>query len=270
MSQNNSDRTNKNNKANKSPRNNIFSQIYRIYKYTHEYDKLLPLLLAIAFIAPIVLCLAIGFTLHWQVVTLVMTAITAVMLGFLLFTIVLTKRADKVGYARLEGKPGAAIGILSSINKGGFTFPKEPIWVDPRTKDAIWRGTGHNGIFLIGEGNYERVMTAMNRQEQSIKHITVGSCIPVYKFVVGNGEKTVKLKELRSKVLNAKSYQPTNHKFALIAKIHPRRRFFMTKLELANVNKRLSTLQGKIGFGIPKGIDPTKKQHISRRAMRGK
>ena len=187
MSQNNSDRTNKNNKANKSPRNNIFSQIYRIYKYTHEYDKLLPLLLAIAFIAPIVLCLAIGFALHWQVVTLVMTAITAVMLGFLLFTIVLTKRADKVGYARLEGKPGAAIGILSSINKGGFTFPKEPIWVDPRTKDAIWRGTGHNGIFLIGEGNYERVMTAMNRQEQSIKHITAcNSFHSAYCLMLGN------------------------------------------------------------------------------------
>ncbi|WP_296157509.1 DUF4191 domain-containing protein [uncultured Gardnerella sp.] len=268
MAKNNSDNT-KTAKA-KSSRNNIFSQIIRIYKYTHSDDKQLPWFLALAFLAPVVLGLIIGFLLHWSIVTFIMMMITAIMLGFLLFTIVLTKRADKVGYARLEGKSGAAIGILSSINKGGFSFPQQPIWVDPRTKDAIWRGTGHNGIFLIGEGNYERVMNAMNRQEQSIKHITLGSLIPVYKFVVGESEKEVKLKDLRDKVLHAKSYQQTNHKFVLLAKLHPRRRFFMTKLELANVNNRLSTLQGKSGFGIPKGIDPTKKQHISRRAMRGK
>lgn len=248
----------------------MVSQIIRIYKYTHADDKQLPLWLAVAFVAPIVVAVVIGLLLRWSIVSWIMIIVTAAMLGLLLFTVVLTKRADKVGYAKLEGRPGAAAGIVSAINKGGFKFPQQPVWVDPRTKDAIWRGTGFNGIFLIGEGNYERVMHAMDRQEHAIKSVTAGSNIPVYRISVGNGANQVKLKELRGKVLRAKTLQPSNHKFALFNKIHPNRRFFLTKTELAILNERLRTLQSKSGFGIPKGIDPTHPQRISRRAMRGK
>lgn len=254
----------------KTGKQGMLSQIIRIYKYTYTDDKQLPLWLAVAFVAPIVVAIVLGLVLRWSIFAWIMMMVTAAMVGLLLFTVVLTKRADKVGYAKLEGRPGAAAGILSAINKGGFTFPQQPVWVDPRTKDAIWRGTGFNGIFLVGEGNYERLMHAMDRQEHAVKSVTAGSNIPVYRMVVGNGENQVKLKELRGKVLRAKTLQPSNHKFALLNKIHPNRRFFLTKPELAILNERLRTLQSKSGFGIPKGIDPTRPQRISRRAMRGK
>ena len=42
------------------------------------------------------------------------------------------------------------------------------------------------------------------------------------------------------------------------------------KAELEKLNARLRTLQTKNGMGIPKGIDPTRMQHVSRRAMRGR
>ena len=160
--------------------------------------------------------------------------------------------------------------MLSNITKAGYSFPEEPVWMDPKTKDSIWRGTGYSGVYLLGEGDYGRVMHAMDRQEHNIKGVTAGSAIPVYRIVVGKGEKQVRLKELRKAVLKCKSYEPTNHKNALIAKIHPRRRFILTKEELAMLNDRLRTLQKKSGFGIPKGIDPTRPQRISRRAMRGR
>lgn len=259
-----------NKSVNKMGMQGMFSQIIRIYKYTHPDDKQLPLWLSAAFAAPIVVAIVLGLLLRWSIFAWIMMIVTAVMVGLLLFTVVLTKRADKVGYAKLEGRPGAAAGIVSAINKGGFTFPQQPVWVDPRTKDAIWRGTGFNGIFLVGEGNYERLMHAMDRQEHAIRSVTAGSNIPVYRMAVGNGENQVKLKELRGKVLRAKTLQPSNHKFALLNKIHPNRRFFLTKTELAILNERLRTLQSKSGFGIPKGIDPTRPQRISRRAMRGK
>ena len=62
----------------------------------------------------------------------------------------------------------------------------------------------------------------------------------------------------------------TNHKNALIAKIHPRRRFLLTKAEMETLNDRLRTLQAKKGYAIPKGMDPNHPQKISRRAMRGR
>ncbi|KFJ06076.1 DUF4191 domain-containing protein [Bifidobacterium tsurumiense] len=251
-------------------RPNIIKQIIQIYNYTYAEDKQLPWFLAGAFALPVVLMIVLGIVFNWSILSWIMFMVTAIMLGLLLFTIVLTRRADRVGYAKIEGQPGASVSVLSNINRAGFNFPQEPAWIDPKTKDAIWRGTGYNGIYLLGEGDYARVNKAMNRQEQSIKGVTAGSHIPVYRIMVGTGPKQVRLKNLRRTVMKCKSYIPTNHKNGLMARIHPRQRFFLTKAELETLNDRLRTLQAKNGYGIPKGIDPNRPQKVSRRAMRGR
>ena len=245
-------------------------QIIQIFKYTHAEDKALPWLCGGVFVAPIIVFVVLGIVFKWSVIGWITSMILAVMLGLLFATMMLTNRADKVGYAKLEGRQGAAISVLGNINKAGFNFPQEPVWVDPKTKDAIWRGTSMNGIYLIGEGEYGRVMKAMDRQERDIKGVTAGSSIPVYRIAVGHGPKQVPLTKLRSTVIKSKSYEPTHHKNALIAKIHPRRRFLLTKAEMETLNDRLRTLQAKKGYAIPKGMDPNRPQKISRRAMRGR
>jgi len=257
-------------KQKKPKKQGTIKQIITIFKYTHKEDKMLPALIAGAFLVPVIVFVILGIIFRWTVLTWVFLMLIAIMLGMLLATIVLTRRADMVGYKQLDGKPGAAISVLRNINKAGFNFPEQPVWVDPRTKDAIWRGTGYNGIYLLGEGDYDRVKRAMDRQEQSIKSVTAGSQIPVYRVMVGNGQGQVPLKKLRSNIIRHKAYRPTHHKNALLAKIHPRERFILTKAELEKLNARLRTLQTKNGMGIPKGIDPTRMQHVSRRAMRGR
>lgn len=257
-------------KQTKPKKQGTIKQIITIFKYTHKEDKMLPALIAGAFLVPVIVFVILGIIFRWTVLTWVFLMLIAIMLGMLMATIVLTRRADMVGYKQLDGKPGAAISVLRNINKAGFNFPEQPVWVDPRTKDAIWRGTGYNGIYLLGEGDYDRVKRAMARQEQSIKSVTAGSQIPVYRVMVGNGQGQVPLKKLRSNIIRHKAYRPTHHKNALLAKIHPRERFILTKAELEKLNARLRTLQTKNGMGIPKGIDPTRMQHVSRRAMRGR
>ena len=245
-------------------------QIIQIFKYTHAEDKALPWLCGGVFVAPIVVFVVLGIVFKWSVIGWITSMILAIMLGLLFATMMLTNRADKVGYAKLEGRQGAAISVLGNINKAGFNFPQEPVWVDPKTKDAIWRGTGYNGIYLLGEGDYNRVKRAMDRQEQNIKGVTAGSDIPVYRIYVGQGKNQTSLKNLRKTVLKCKSYQPTSHKNKLMAAIHPKSRFMLTKTELNILNERLRTLQMKNGMGIPKGVDPMHPQRISRRAMRGR
>lgn len=258
----------KDEKAQKKP--GLIQQVIKIFKYTYADDKVLPWLLAGAWLAPVVVFVVLGLVFRWSWLMWILMVVLAVMLGALFATMVLTNRADRVGYQHLEGKPGAAVSVLSNMNKAGFTFPEEPVWFDAKTKDAIWRGTGFNGIYLLGEGDYGRVMRAMDRQEQSIKGVTAGSSIPVYRICVGTGPKQVRLKNLRNTIVKKKTYEPTNHKNVLMARIHPRRRFLLTQQELDTLNDRLRTLQRKQGFGIPKGIDPTHPQKISRRAMRGR
>ena len=226
----------------KPKKQSTIKQIIQIYKYTAKEDKALPWLEAGAFLLPVVVMIIIGLIAKWTWLTWIFTMITAIMLGMLLATMMLTRRADAVGYKQIDGKPGA----------------------------AIWRGTSMNGIYLIGEGEYGRVMKAMDRQERDIKGVTAGSSIPVYRIAVGHGPKQVPLTKLRSTVIKSKSYEPTHHKNALIAKIHPRRRFLLTKAEMETLNDRLRTLQAKKGYAIPKGMDPNRPQKISRRAMRGR
>ena len=240
----------------KPKKQSTIKQIIQIYKYTAKEDKALPWLEAGAFLLPVVVMIIIGLIAKWTWLTWIFTMITAIMLGMLLATMMLTRRADAVGYKQIDGKPGAAIGVLSNMQKAGFNFPQEPVWIDPKTKDAIWRGTSMNGIYLIGEGEYGRIMKAMDRQEHDIKGVTAGSSIPVYRISVGHGPKQVPLDKLRSTVTKSKSYEPTNHKNALIAKIHPRRRFLLTKAEMETLNDRLRTLQAKKGYAIPKGMEP--------------
>lgn len=47
----------------------------------------------------------------------------------------------------------------------------------------------------------------MDRQEQSIKSVTAGSQIPVYRVMVGNGQGQVPLKKLRSNIIRRKAYR---------------------------------------------------------------
>lgn len=247
-----------------------WNQIAQVYRFTHEYDKQLPWWMLGVFLLPIVIFIILGIIFHWGVFSWIMFMITAVLLGFLFAIMILSRRTDAVGYQQLEGRPGASVSILRNMSKGGYTFPEEPVWVDPKTKDAIWRGTSYNGIYLVGEGNYGRLQKAMDRQEREIKGVTAGSAIPVYRICVGNGENQVKLKDLRKTVTKCKSYTPSSSKNALWKKIHPKNRFLLAKTELNQLNERLRTLQRKNGYGIPKGIDPTRAQRTSRRAMRGR
>lgn len=248
----------------------LISQIRQIYGFTYREDKQLPYWLAGAFLLPVVVLVILGVAFHWSVLTWVFLMITGVMLGLLLATMMLTRRADAVAYRQMEGKPGAAVSALGNINKAGFDFPEQPVWIDPRTKDAIWRGTGYNGIYLLGEGDRGRVSRAMDRQEHSIKGVTAGSRIPVYRIIVGTGEGEVRLKDLRKTVIKKKSYVPLHHKHRWMDRIHPHTRFVLTKTELATLRERLRTLQMRAGYGIPKGIDPMHPKKISRRAMRGR
>lgn len=234
--------------ASAKKRTGTIQQVIRIYKFTAKEDKSLPWLLTGAILLPVLLGVILNLALNSGVLNWILVMITALMLGMLLATLLLTNRADAVGFKQLDGKPGAVGAVLDTINKAGFSFPKEPVWVDPKTKDAIYRGTGRTGVYLIGEGEYGRVKAAMNREEVKIRRVFPGSDVPVIKISVGHGKDQILLKKLKTKVL--------------------RQKVKLTKVELEQLNGRLRTLQNK-STGIPKGIDPAKMK-INRRALRGR
>ncbi|AKV55410.1 hypothetical protein BACT_0938 [Bifidobacterium actinocoloniiforme DSM 22766] len=237
-------------KKDKKKKTGTVAQIRQIFAFTYNDDKALPWYLAAAFLLPVLVALVgcLIFKVGWLSWTL--TMLLGVMLGVLLATITLTRRSDRVGYRQMDGRPGAAGAILANISKAGFSFSQDPIWIDPKTKDAIWRGCGRTGVYLVGEGDYGRVMRAMGREEDKVKRITQGSAIPIYKVSVGHGDKQVPLEKLQKAILRKKAK--------------------LTAEELNQLKARLNTLQlRQSSLNMPKGMDPTK-VHVSRRALRGK
>ena len=123
----------------KQKKQGTISQIIQIFKYTQAEDKALPWLCGGVFVAPIIVFVVLGVIFKWHVFSWILFMILAVMLGVLFATMMLTKRADKVGYAKIEGRPGAAVSVLGNISKAGFNFPQEPVWIDPKTKEHLAR-----------------------------------------------------------------------------------------------------------------------------------
>ncbi|MFC2746267.1 MAG: DUF4191 family protein, partial [Parascardovia denticolens] len=149
-------------KDSKPARRNIFKQVAMIYRFTKKEDPSITWWLVGAFVIPALIVVALGFVFHNGVVGWIFNVVLAIMLGILVMTMVLTNRSEAAGYRRLEGQPGATGAVLESINEGRFSsrvikFTQQPVWVDPRTKNAIWRGTSVYGVYLVGEGPLDAI-----------------------------------------------------------------------------------------------------------------
>ncbi|OTA29983.1 hypothetical protein B9T39_01040 [Alloscardovia macacae] len=235
----------------KPRRNNIFRQMKQLYDFTRQDDPHVTAWVAGAFLIPFVVVILLGlpFQLGWF--AWILNVILAFMVGLLAATFVLSRRSETVGYKRIEGNPGAAGAVLQSLSKRIYTFEEQPVWVDPRTKDMIWRGTSLYGVYLVSEGPTSRVAKAVESEKAKIRRVTQGSNIRIIVINTGNDEGQVCISEL-SKAMR-KRYKGT-----------------LTSDELDHLNGRLRTLQRMAGMGIPGGIDPRAAQHQSRRAMRGR
>ena len=116
-------------------------------------------------LAPVVLFVILGLVFHWTWLTWIFVMVMAIMVGALFATMTLTNRADKVGYAHLEGKPGAGRERAEQHQQGRVQLPRTAGVV--RCQDQgrdLAPAPGFNGIYLLGEGDYGRVMRAMDRQ----------------------------------------------------------------------------------------------------------
>ncbi|MFD0705249.1 DUF4191 domain-containing protein [Alloscardovia venturai] len=235
----------------KPKRNNVFKQMKQLYDFTREDDPQVTWWVLGAFFIPFIVVILIGFILKLGWLSWIMTVILAVLLGLLAATFTLSRRSENVGYKRIEGQPGAAGAVLQSLSKRVYTFSEQPVWIDPRTKDMIWRGTSLYGVYLVVEGPQSRTRKAVENEKAKIRRVTQGSSIRIITIYTGNGDGETPISGL-NKTLRKRYKNP------------------LTPDELEHLNGRLSTLQKMNGLGMPQGIDPRAAQHMSRRAMRGR
>ena len=215
-------------------------QVSEVFKMTRRNDPSVVWFMLLAFVGIIALGLLIGLLID-NVITLMIIAIP---LAFLAAIFILSRRAERAAFSQIEGKPGAA-GAALSVLRRGWILQEQPVAVNPRTQDAVFRVIGRPGVILVSEGPSTRVKQLVDGEKRKMARIIPN--VPVHVIETGRDDRQVPLSKLPKTVQKLKKT--------------------LTKQEVSAVDKRLSALGTKLP--IPKGVDPFKARP-DRKAMRGR
>lgn len=231
-------------KANKAP--GRIRQIWQVFQMTRKGDPSSLWLMLAAVLLPTIAGAVVGVLLSggfWLTITL--WALIGLLSGVLLFLVVLGRRAEKVAYSQIEGRPGAVGAVIKSALDRGWIGQEMPVNVSPRTQDAVYRVVGKSGVTLIGEGPKSRTTHMLDEERKRVARIVPN--VQIHYLYVGPDPDSTPLHRIRRQLGKNKRS--------------------LRRGEITAVANRLQSLQPNMP--IPKGVDPLNARP-DRRAMRGR
>ncbi len=222
-----------------------FRQLLRVYRITAKSDPSSAWMALLGFLIAVGVGLLLGFLLNpgsfWGIALWALTGVTT---GLLVAMIIMSKRAERNAYMRIEGQPGAAGAVLDSQIKRSWRATPMPVAINPKSKDAIYRMVGPAGVVLIGEGQGVRLSQMLDDEARKIQRVAPG--VTTHKLTLAVDDSGVRLHALLKTVYKLKKT--------------------MTRGEVSAVANRLSSLGTGSALPIPKGIDPMKVRAPKRKA----
>ena len=227
-------------KAAKVKKPSRLKQIGEVFQMTRQHDPMVPWLMLLAFLGVVAVSFVVGFLLENWITGLII----GIPLGILAATLILSRRAERAAFARIENQPGASGAALGTL-KRGWIVEEQPVAVNPRTQDAVFRAIGRPGVVLVSEGPTTRVKPLLDAERKRLARILPN--VTIHVIETGRGEGQVPISQVAKKMTKLKNE--------------------LTKLEVSTVSKRISSLGSRLP--IPKGIDPYKARP-DRKAARGR
>jgi hypothetical protein len=216
-------------KAAKVKKPSRLKQIGEVFNMTRRHDPMVPWLMLLVFLGVVALSLLVGLWLENWITGLII----GIALGLLGATLILSRRAERAAFAQIENQPGASGAALGTLKRGWIT-EDQPVAVNPRTQDAVFRAIGRPGVVLVSEGPSHRVKPLVDAERKRLARILPN--VTVHVIESGRGEGQVPISQVAKKMGKLKKE--------------------LTKLEVNAVSKRISSLGNRLP--IPKGIDPYK------------
>jgi hypothetical protein len=173
-----------------------------------------------------------------QWITGILLILLTLMGTFITFSLVLTRRAEKAAYNSWEGQAGAVGAVIQTVLRRSWRGSEQPIAVNPRTYDALYRIVGPAGIVLVGEGHQNAAQTLADAERRRLQKVAPG--VPVHTVFVTESAHAVKLADLRKTIKKLGKALKRN--------------------EIRVVAARLAALG--INLPIPKGIDPRRARPV--------
>jgi hypothetical protein len=162
-------------------------QIFTVIKVTQRRDRrLLPVMLAV-----LVLPIAVFVLLGLLVGPMYLWIPLGVLLGLALAINVLGRRVQRTAYADIEGRPGAAAGVVDTMR--GDWRVTYAVQVN-RAQDVVHRVVGRPGIVLIAEGG-RGARELLANELRRVRRIAGDT--PVRDLVIGTGEDEVPIRKLQ-------------------------------------------------------------------------
>lgn len=166
------------------------SQLWQAFQIQRKEDKrLLPYMIT-AFVLIVAASVVAGIF-SGGVFILVTMILLGVLLGGLVAFIIFGRRAQKSVYKKAEGQTGAAAWALENL-RGKWRVT--PGVAATGHFDAVHRVIGRPGVIFVGEGSANRVKPLLAQEKKRAARL-VGD-VPIYDFVVGNGEDEIPLAKL--------------------------------------------------------------------------
>lgn len=218
-------------KKNRTP--GQIAQIWEVYKVTARVNPMVTVWTLLSFVVPVVIGVVAALIFGGSnVISWILAIVLASLVGLLLALVVMGRIAERTAYRQMEGRPGAAGAVLSGSLRRGWMTNEQPIAVNPKTMDAIFRAVGRAGVVLVAEGPKTRTQRLVDEERRKSQRLLPN--VPVTVLTIGPDADSVPLSKLAKTVKSLKRV--------------------LTRAEVMAVGRRMSSLGHDLP--IPKGIDP--------------
>jgi hypothetical protein len=210
-------------------------QMWQVFQMTRRSDPAIVWYLILAFIVPVAVSIVLSVALSRDnIIGIILYVVAGLLGGLLLVLVILGRRAERAAYTQISGQPGAVGAVLKNGLRRSWIGSEEPVGFSPKTKDAVYRAVGKPGVVLIGEGPRSRTQPMLDKERANVARLLPN--VPVYQLHVGPDPDSVPLYKVPAALRKFKNK--------------------LTKAEVQQIDKRLTSVGKVKGFGIPAGIDP--------------
>jgi hypothetical protein len=167
---------------------------------------------------------------------IVIWVVLGIVTGYLSALLTLTRRANTAIFAKYANEPGRISLTVGTLTRRVYKGTNQPVAVNARTRDMVFRIVGPAGVVLLGEGIKNSTQQLLEDERRKVQRVASG--VTVHTFFSSEDGQGVPLATLHKKVTKLKRT--------------------LTKNEIRAVQNRLAAMDSRGGLPIPKGIDPTK------------
>lgn len=167
---------------------------------------------------------------------IVIWAILAIVTGYLTLLLTMTRRANTAVFKKYENEPGRISITVGTLTRRRWKGTNQPVAVNARTKDMVFRIVGPAGVVLMAEGGKTSAKALLEEERRKVQRLASG--VQVHTFYSSQDGEGIPLGQLHKKISRLKRT--------------------LNRAEISAVQNRLASLDSRSGLPIPKGIDPLK------------